>query len=261
MCSGHVMSGARQHIHLEHDGKLLLVDISGKGPVKPERGRSTWIGDGYQIRLPTPQEATALGIEWNERRVNEFRLGGHIHRILYATPKIDWPEHWAWKDSVISDSAVDPVARESVYRTLHRVVSKVIVTNTLDEILMTKVARGFFTGCWTLPGGFVDYGEHPRAAAEREALEELGITITVPDPKGEAGATTPGDDGSLIQTAIFNDEGICWVSFTYRCQADIKAEDIVPKDDEIEEARWFTREEAVELAVSLFDIEAIQRID
>ncbi len=255
------MGGARQHMYLEHDGKLLLVDISGKGPVKPERGRASWKGSGFLIRLPTPREAAALGIEWNERRVNEFRLGGLNHRILYATPKIDWPEHWAWKDSVISDSAVDPVARESVYRTLHRVVSKVIVTNTRGEILMTKVARGFFTGCWTLPGGFVDYDEHPREAAEREALEELGITISVPDPKGESGATTPGDDGSIIQTAIFNDEGICWVSFTYRCQADISAEEIVPKDGEIEEAKWFSRDEALGRAVSLFDIEAIQRLN
>ncbi len=261
MRSGYGMGGVRQHIHLEHDGKLLLVDIRGKGPVKPMKGRASWEGDGYLIRLPTPQEAVALGIEWNEKRVNEFRLGALKHRILYATPNIEWPEHWAWKDATISDSAVDPVARESVYRTLHRVVSKVIVTNPRGEILMTKVSRGFFTGCWTLPGGFVDYDEHPREAAEREALEELGITITVPDPNGETGETATGDDGSFIQSAIFNDEGICWISFTYRCQADIEAEEIVPKDDEIEEARWFTKEEGLGRAVSLFDIEAIQRID
>ncbi|MBV43956.1 MAG: hypothetical protein CMA54_04170 [Euryarchaeota archaeon] len=255
------MSETCQHIHLEHDGKLLLVDIGGKGPAKPERGRSCWEGDGFLIRLPTPQEAAALGIDWNERRTNEFRLGGLNHRILYATPMIAWPEHWAWKDSVISDSAVDPVARESVYRTLHRVVSKVIVTNTRGEILMTKVARGFFVGCWTLPGGFVDYDEHPRAAAVREALEELGINISIPDPKGESGTITQGDDSCIIQTAIFNNEGLCWVSFTYHCQADISAEEIVPKDDEIEEAKWFSRDEALGQAVSLFDIEAIKRIN
>jgi len=64
----------------------------------------------------------------------------------------------------------------------------------------------------------------------------------------------------LIQEAIFRQEGIDWLSFTYRCEADIPAEDIVPKDDEIEEARWFTLEEALGNAVSLFDIEAILRV-
>mgnify|MGYP006110097205 FL=1 len=253
------MGRVSEHIHLEHDGKLLLVDPSGSGPVIPESGRTSWEGEEFLIRLPTPQEAAAMGIEWNQKRVNEFKLGKFSHRVIHATPKIGWPEHWAWKDSVISDSAVDPVARESVYRTLHRVVSKVIITNPLGEILMVKVSRGFFTGCWTLPGGFVDYDEHPREAAEREALEELGIVISIPDPKGETREATPGDDGSIVQTAIFNNEGINWVSFTYRCQTDIGAEEIIPKDDEIEEARWFSREEALYRAVSIFDIEAIQR--
>ena len=92
-----------------------------------------------------------------------------------------------------------------------------------------------------------------------EALEELGIVISIPDPKGETREATPGDDGGIVQTAIFNNEGINWVSFTYRCQSDIGAEKIIPKDDEIEEARWFSREEALYRAVSIFDIEAIQR--
>ena len=32
-------------------------------------------------------------------------------------------------------------------------------------------------------------------------------------------------------------------------------------DDEIEEARWFSKEEALRRAVSIFDIEAIKRLD
>ena len=250
-----------EHIHLEHDGKLLLVDIEGNGPAIPKRGRTDWEDQGFMIRLPTPSEATAMGLTWKERRINRFRLGQDDHVVTVATPDIPWPEHWAWKDAVISDSAVDPVARESVYRTLHRVVSKVVITNSNDEILMAKVTRGFFTGCWTLPGGFVDYAEHPRKGAEREALEELGINISIADPKGESGDISEGDDGAVIQQAIFQQDGINWLSFTYHCKADIPAEEIVPKDDEIEEARWFSKDEAMRNAVSLFDIEAIVRMN
>jgi ADP-ribose pyrophosphatase YjhB (NUDIX family) len=115
------------------------------------------------------------------------------------------------------------------------VVSKVAITNPEGRILMVKVTRGFFTGCWTLPGGFVDYAEHPRKGAEREVLEELGINISIADPKGESGEPVAGDDGALIQEAIFQQDGINWISFTYKCHADIPTEDIVPKDDEIEE--------------------------
>ena len=250
-----------EHIHLEHDGKLLLVDMDGNGPAIPKKGRAEWGEGDFLIRLPTPGEAEIMGLRWKERRINKFRLGVYDHTVIVATPDITWPEHWAWKDAVISDSAVDPVARESVYRTLHRVVSKVVITNSEGRILMAKVTRGFFTGCWTLPGGFVDYAEHPRKGAEREALEELGINISIADPKGESGDPRAGDDGAFIQEAVFQQDGINWISFTYKCHADIPAEDIVPKDDEIEEARWFTRKEALNNAVSLFDIEAIQQIE
>ena len=251
------MSNTRRHIHLEHDGKLLLVDLDGGGPAIPQMGRK---GDGgFSIRLPTPEEATKMGLTWKAKRTNRFRLGQEMHEVIVATPEIDWPGEWAWKDAVISDSEVDPVARESVYRTLHRVVSKVVVINPRNEVLMAKVTRGFFTGCWTLPGGFVDYDEHPRTGAEREALEELGINIRIADPHGESSRGSEGEGAQIVRQEIFTPDGICWLSFTYRCEADIAAEDIVPKDDEIEEARWFTKEEALQVAVSLFDIEAIQK--
>jgi len=251
---------ATEYLHLEHDGKLLLVDKTGNGPVKPQMGRNFVRPGDETIRLPTPEEVEGMGIEWTLRRVNRISLGSFDYIVTYGVPDIAWPENWAWKDSVISDSTVDPLVRESVYRTLHRVVSKVVITNSNNEILMVMASRGFFTGCWTLPGGFVDYGEHPREAAQREAKEELGITIVIPDPLGESGGIVLGDDGPIIQNEIFNDEGINWVSFTYTCQTDLEGQEIIPKEGEIDEARWFSFEKALESAVSKFDISAIARI-
>ena len=60
-------------------------------------------------------------------------------------------------------------------------VAKVILVNSNHEIAMAKVKRGFFTGHWTLPGGFVDYAEHPVEGAVREVKEELGLKVNI-DP-------------------------------------------------------------------------------
>ena len=249
-----------KHIYLESDGKLLLVYGDGTGPAIPQSGRANLKGENEVIRLPTEEELTDFGIVWEEVRTNKFRLGQEYHTVVHGKPLIDWPGEWAWKDSVISDNAVDPVARESVYRTIHRVVSKVMILNSQDQVLLAKVSRGFFSGCWTLPGGFVDYGEHPREAAVREAMEELGISIVIDDPKGENGEPHGAGEEAFIREEIFNEDGINWISFTYRCHGDFDESEIIPKDDEIEEARWFRIPEAIDIAVSIFDIEALKRL-
>ena len=86
------------------------------------------------------------------------------------------------------------------------------------------------------------------------------MKITIADPNGEVGNPIEGNDGGIVQTAIFNEEGLNWVSFTYLCETDLDGQEIIPKDDEIEEARWLPVDEALKKAVSYFDIEAIKRL-
>jgi len=249
----------KEYLYLEHDGKLLLVDNDGNGPEKPVMGR---VNEGRSlIRLPTVKEVKNMNIVWEKKRENIIYFANVEYKVIIGIPKIDWPENWAWKDSVISDNAVDPVVRESVYRTIHRVVSKIIIENQQGMILMAKASRGFFTGCWTLPGGFVDYGEHPRSAAIREAKEELGIDIEISDHLGELGEKREGKDGVFIQQNTFTSEGINWLSFTYIIKTNIEMENITPKKGEIEEAKWFTKENALRNSVSLFDKEAILSLE
>jgi ADP-ribose pyrophosphatase YjhB (NUDIX family) len=47
------------------------------------------------------------------------------------------------------------------------------------KVLLIRRAFDPFRGLWTLPAGFVDADEDPRRAAERECLEETGLTVRV----------------------------------------------------------------------------------
>lgn len=45
------------------------------------------------------------------------------------------------------------------------------------KILMVRRANDPQRGLWTLPAGFIDAGEDPAAAVERECLEETGLRV------------------------------------------------------------------------------------
>ena len=256
---GDSIKDTEHYVHLEHDGRILLVDKDGIGPKKARPGRQ-YHDQGDLMRLPTPTEVAKMGIGYVPRRVNIYTLGNRNVKIEVSTPDIPWPSDWALKDSLISDNAVDPVARESVYRTMHRVVSKVVLVNEDGQVLLAKVTRGFFAGFWTLPGGFVDYGEHPRDGAIREVKEELGLVISIPDHNGETGRKTVENCEFVIKEAIFNEEGIDWISLTYKSNFVDSGQRITPKDDEIEEARWFDVGEAIDRSISVFDRDAIMTL-
>lgn len=48
-----------------------------------------------------------------------------------------------------------------------------------EEILLVRRANDPGRGLWTLPAGFVDAGEDPARAAERECMEETGLRVKV----------------------------------------------------------------------------------
>jgi ADP-ribose pyrophosphatase YjhB (NUDIX family) len=235
----------KQVIHLEHDGKVLLVDDEGNGPMMPVQGRN---GGGPNLRFPTLSEVESLGLPVQQKGTTVLRFGEDSFEVLKGYPKIDWPKNWAWKDNCIADNCVHPVAREAIYRSLHRLVSKVMVQNSNGDVLMAKVERGHFHGFWTLPGGYMDHDEHPAIGCVRETLEELGLEIIL-EP------TEP-----VVTQNIFNDEGISFVSFTYKSTWDGNLSELKLQTEEISEAKWFTPREAHAQAVSYFDKEALRSI-
>ena len=189
-----------------------------------------------------------MGIEFEEKYLLCLRYSGAEFNVVKAYPKIAWPHDWAWKDACAADNAVHPVARDAIYRSIHRLVSKVMVCNESGHVLMAKVERGHFRGFWTLPGGYMDHDEHPAVGCVRETLEELGLTIVLDDIE------------PVITQNIFNDEGISFVSFTYRSTWSGDLDELTLQTEEISEAAWFTPQDAFNQAVSHFDREALRSL-
>lgn len=94
-------------------------------------------------------------------------------------------------------------------------VAVAVLVEQEAKILLVRRSIDPKRGCWTLPAGFLDAGEHPARAAERECLEETGLKVHVNElidvlsgqehPRGAhiiifyradiiSGALTPGDD-------------------------------------------------------------------
>ncbi len=55
-----------------------------------------------------------------------------------------------------------------------------IIFNDKKEILLFK--HTYRTHSWSLPGGYLKSGEHPREALEREIKEESGLVVSVDAP-------------------------------------------------------------------------------
>ena len=232
-------------VYLEHDGKLLLVNEEGHGPQDCIMGRQDVPAS---LRFPTIDEVTHMGIKWDEERQTDVRFSDATYTVIHGHPHIEWPEHWAWKDKVVSDDAVHPVVREAVYRSLHRLVSKVIIRNGGQQILMVKVERGFFKGYWGLPGGYMNHSEEPAEGCVRETEEELGITVMLEERKPV-----------ITQRSFFRD-GVSFMSFTYCGIWNGKIDDLTLKKGEIAEAKWFSLQGAIDNAASEFDRIALESL-
>jgi ADP-ribose pyrophosphatase YjhB (NUDIX family) len=58
-------------------------------------------------------------------------------------------------------------------------VAAAVLVEDGEQVLLVRRVNEPYRGLWTLPAGFVNGGEDPAAAAERECLEETGLTVRV----------------------------------------------------------------------------------
>jgi ADP-ribose pyrophosphatase YjhB (NUDIX family) len=91
------------------------------------------------------------------------------------------------------------------------------------RILLVKRRRQPEAGHWGQPGGKLDWGEQGRACAEREILEELGITIVA---------------GPVLCVTDMIDEDAHWVAVTYRAEG-CAGEPAIQEPEALEAFGWF----------------------
>ena len=192
--------GKREHLFVETDGQIYLVK------------------DGDVWRFPRSTEKVPF------RVLETGRMDFGDDLVLRVKPTLTYhPEEWFNRDDLFSRSDVDGLVKKAVYMTMPRLVAEAALVRG-SNILMVKAKRGFSRGYWNLPGGFLDFGEPPEIAVEREVEEEIGADITL---DGLLGVYHSGFPGKPTYT----------MGFVYRGHTEETRFRLKP--DEIEAAEWF----------------------
>lgn len=196
-------------LYLEFDGRLFVVEDADTG----------------ELRLPLADEVPFPV---------EHQLTVHLPSGTVVKAKPDppgRPTDWPWKDDLPGRDNVDPLVVEAIHRTMSRMVAKVAYVRD-GRVLMVKPLVGFFRGTWSLPGGYVDHGEHPRASVVRETAEEIGVRAEVVELLG-------------MESALLDGKGLHFVMFLFRGR--LLDDEFAPEPEEIEAVRWFDVDKALEV--------------
>jgi 8-oxo-dGTP diphosphatase len=112
-----------------------------------------------------------------------------------------------------------------------------------DKVLLVKGSRGLNEGRWSLPGGFLRFGETPEEGVLREIREEVGAEARI--------LRFAGVHGKLGQKT-----GLHWIMLFYRT---VLLGAPHPDPDEIAEARYVPLERAASLLHDPAMADAVRR--
>ncbi len=191
--------------YLESDGKVFTI----------ERGGS--------LDLPTRDEIPFAFDEIAPLSTSE--------PVMFCAPHLDrHPREWLGKDELAWHPRSTSLVRESVHSSMHRVVVEGICVEQ-GKILLVKGSRGLTEGRWSLPGGFLRFGEGPREGLLREIREELRV-------EGQIQSFLD------VRAKLGEISRLHWIMLFYRISLSGR---IDPSPDEIAEARYFPLQQAASL--------------
>jgi 8-oxo-dGTP diphosphatase len=103
-------------------------------------------------------------------------------------------------------------------------------------LVMRRKPAGYLAGQWDIPGGRVEPGEAPAAAAVRETAEEAGLRVRV---TGEL---------SHFENRDTEGERLCFHTITYRVvELDGPLADVMLNDGEHDAYAWLAPSDALKL--------------
>ncbi len=106
------------------------------------------------------------------------------------------------------------------------------------EVLLSRIAPSISaTERWTLPGGGIDFGEHPRDAVVREVYEETGLTCELGRPLwiGAAHRVLTGEDRADLAAEEMHSVRLVFEAWV---PADAPEPRVVEIDGSTVDARW-----------------------
>ena len=108
-----------------------------------------------------------------------------------------------------------------------------LVSHRDGHVLVARVAAGYpGEGRWTLPGGGVEWGEHPHEALEREVFEESGFSLDSYRYLGSDARTFPERAGR---------EALHWIRLYFTADLDGEPQ-VTEENGSVDAAAWLPLE-------------------
>jgi len=216
------------HYHIETDGEVYLVDNDG--------------------RLTFPTRLDTLPFEVTER-FSYPALEGET--VIVCRPHLDkHPTDWVYKDEIPERDDIAMIVHTAINVSLPRCVVGLAILRDGpdgDEVLMVRSSRGMTAGMWNIPGGFIEFNEHPEEALVREGKEELGVDVV------------PGEFIG-VYSELFDKPGHTHHLYGFMYTATTTATRFEPDPDEIADVAWFPLAKAIAATRNPFARQAFHRL-